>query len=59
MNKNDKIINIAEQEKISLISQRYPLSKILAQQKQIEQTKIMLAMNVNPRLALENLLFKF
>ncbi|PIP29416.1 hypothetical protein COX27_01465 [Candidatus Kuenenbacteria bacterium CG23_combo_of_CG06-09_8_20_14_all_36_9] len=59
MNQNDKIINIAEQEKISLISQRYPLSKILAQQKQIEQTKIMLAMNVNPRLALENLLFKF
>jgi len=59
LGQNDKIINIRDKERISLLGQKYPLEKIIAQQKQIEQTRTMLMANVNPRLVLENLLFKF
>jgi len=56
LNQDDKIINTTDADRIAKISERYSLLKIVNLQKNIELTKKHLKMNVNPRLALENLL---
>lgn len=59
LNQNDKIINSLELNKIIKISQDYSLEKLINLQKYIELTKQQLRLNVNPQLALENLLLSF
>ncbi len=56
LQQNDKIINTIEKNKISLLAQKFSLLKLVDLQKNIEQTKKLLNLNVNPRLVLENLL---
>lgn len=55
---DDKIINITANEMISKIDSKYSLIDLINLQKYINITKYYLQKNVNPRLALENLLLK-
>lgn len=55
---NDKIINTRAEVDITKISQKYSLLQLINLQKYIRLTKKYLQMNVNPKLALENLLLK-
>ncbi|MBU4360394.1 DNA polymerase III subunit delta' [Candidatus Parcubacteria bacterium] len=59
LQQNDKIINTMEKDRIDSLSQKYGLMKLVDLQKNIEQTKKLLGLNVNPRLVLENLLLAF
>lgn len=59
LKQNDKIINIAEKEKLSKLSQIYSLKKLIQLEKNIQKLKKDLLTNVNIKLALENLLFQF
>jgi len=56
---DDKIINITAGDMINNIDSKYSLIDLINLQKYINITKYYLQKNVNPRLALENLLLKF
>ena len=56
---NDRIINTIDGEGMKELEKKYSLNDLLRIQQSIENTKESLRMNVNARLALENLLLKF
>lgn len=58
LQQDDKIINTIEKDKINLLAQKFSLLKLVDLQKNIEKTKNLLSLNVNPRLVLENLLLQ-
>ncbi len=59
INQSDNIINVAAIDDFNQISGKYSLANLINLEKNIDLTKKYLQMNVNPRLALENLLLSF
>jgi len=58
IDQNDKIINTSASNSLTQIKNKHSLLNLINLQKFIRLTKIYLSKNVNPRLALENLLLK-
>ncbi|HPI67318.1 MAG TPA: hypothetical protein PKZ16_02130 [bacterium] len=53
---SDKLININSAAAINDLAQKFPLTRFLAWHQKIKNTKKYLALNANPKLALENML---
>ena len=59
LNQDDKIINLVAKNNFNKLNNHYSPEKLISLQKNISLIKKYLKLNINPRLAFENLLLKF